>query len=46
MKFAAFCFAISWTLLAATPAVAAPHLHPMFQDHAALQRDQPIRVYG
>ena len=21
-------------------------LHPMFQDHAVLQRDQPIRVYG
>ena len=21
-------------------------LHPMFQDHAVLQRDRPIRVYG
>lgn len=42
MKFAAFAFA----LLAASPAGAAPLLHPMFQDHAVLQRDQPIRVYG
>ncbi|MEY4966094.1 MAG: hypothetical protein RL274_1677 [Pseudomonadota bacterium] len=46
MKFAAFGFALSWALLAATPAVATPFLHPMFQDHAVLQRDQPIRVYG
>jgi sialate O-acetylesterase len=23
-----------------------PLLHPMFQDHAVLQRDQPIRVWG
>ena len=21
-------------------------LHPMFQDHAVLQRDRPIRLYG
>ena len=33
-------------LLAAAPAEAAPLLHPMFNDHAVLQRDQPIRVYG
>lgn len=29
------------------PAPVGPHLlHPMFQDHAILQRDRPIRVYG
>ena len=33
-------------LLAATPAWSAPLLHPMFGDHAVLQRGQPIRVYG
>ncbi len=33
-------------LLAATPAWSAPLLHPMFADHAVLQRDQPIRLYG
>jgi sialate O-acetylesterase len=33
-------------LLAATPAVAAPLLHPVFADHAVLQRGQPIAVYG
>jgi sialate O-acetylesterase len=27
-------------------AFAAPLLHPMFQDHAVLQRDKPINVYG
>jgi len=42
MKFAALGFA----LLATTPAAAEPFLHPMFADHAVLQRDQPIRVYG
>src|ERR1700760_406488 len=38
---------------AGPPAFAGPQaapppglLHPMFQDHAVLQRDQPIRVYG
>jgi len=32
----------------ATPAIAAdaPLLHAMFQDHAVLQRDRPIPVYG
>ncbi|RZA10526.1 MAG: hypothetical protein EOP93_24650, partial [Lysobacteraceae bacterium] len=25
---------------------AAPLLHPLFQDHAVLQRDQPIVVWG
>jgi sialate O-acetylesterase len=33
-------------MLASAPAAAAPSLHPMFQDHAVLQRDQPIPVYG
>src|SRR3954471_3984282 len=41
MKFAALAFA-----LLATPAAAEPLLHPMFVDHAVLQRDQPVRVYG
>src|SRR5438045_7994695 len=42
MRFAAFAFG----LLAASPAAAAPLLHPMFADRAVLQRDQPIRIYG
>lgn len=37
-------------LLAATPAVAqtpaAPSLAPLFSDHAVLQRDRPIPVWG
>jgi len=33
-------------LLAATPAWGASLLHPMFADHAVLQRGQPIHVYG
>ena len=33
-------------LLAAAPAEAEPLLHPMFADHAVLQRGQPIPVYG
>lgn len=33
-------------LLATTPAFAAPLLHPVFADHAVLQRGQPIPVYG
>src|SRR3954451_16900824 len=33
-------------LFAADPAEAASLLHPMFADHAVLQRDQPIPVYG
>jgi sialate O-acetylesterase len=32
--------------LAATSAEAAPSLHPLFADHAVLQRDRPIRVWG
>jgi len=44
MRLAAFGVALTWALLA--PAAAAPLLHPMFQDHAVLQRDQPIRIYG
>jgi sialate O-acetylesterase len=42
MRFAALVIA----LLAASPAAAEPLLHPMFNDHAVLQRDQPIRLYG
>ena len=33
-------------LLGAAPAQAATLLHPMFADHAVLQRGQPITVYG
>ena len=33
-------------LLAAAPAQAQSLLHPMFADHAVLQRDRPIPVYG
>lgn len=33
-------------LLATVPARAAILLHPMFTDHAVLQRDQPIPLYG
>ncbi|MEN2790657.1 sialate O-acetylesterase [Sphingomonas oligophenolica] len=42
---AIFCLAAS---LCAMPACAAeaPLLHPMFQDHAVLQRGTPIPVYG
>lgn len=36
----------SVALLAAVPAEAASLLHPMFADHAVLQRGQPIPVYG
>ena len=33
-------------LLLSSPAAAQTLLHPMFADHAVLQRDQPIRIYG
>ena len=34
-------------LQAPQPAPAGPQLlHPLFQDHAVLQRDRPIRIYG
>lgn len=35
-----------WALGLASPAFAQSLLHPLFQDHAVLQRDQPIPVYG
>jgi sialate O-acetylesterase len=38
--------AIALALLAASPAEAESLLHPMFADHAVLQRDRPIPVYG
>lgn len=38
--------ALAVALLAATPAWSAPLLHPMFADHAVLQRGQPIAIYG
>ncbi|HEX4273483.1 MAG TPA: sialate O-acetylesterase [Rhizomicrobium sp.] len=37
---------VTIALLAAAPAEAAPLLHPMFADHAVLQRGAPIPVYG
>ena len=43
---AALLAAAPGLLLAAVPAEAAALLHPMFADHAVLQRDQPIPVYG
>ena len=33
-------------VLTAAPALAAPLLHPMFADHAVLQRGMPVSVYG
>src|SRR5258706_13084832 len=33
-------------LLLSSPAAAQSLLHPMFADHAVLQRGQPIRIYG
>jgi sialate O-acetylesterase len=33
-------------LVAAAGAQAAPVLHPLFSDHAVLQRDRPVRVWG
>ena len=42
MKWTAFAL----VLLAASPAEAQSLLHPMFADHAVLQRDRPIPVYG
>lgn len=49
--FAAWAFAlILFALVGAAPAVAQeaaqPLLHTMFQDHAVLQRDQPLRIWG
>src|SRR5215213_4726100 len=37
--------AVAAALIAAT-AEAAPTLHPLFSDHAVLQRDRPIPVWG
>lgn len=37
---------VTFALLAAAPAGAATLLHPMFADHAVLERDRPIPVYG
>jgi sialate O-acetylesterase len=39
-------FWIAAALAPITPVQAAPLLHPMFQDHAVLQRDVPIPIYG
>jgi sialate O-acetylesterase len=38
--------AFALLLLAGAPARGEPLLHPMFQDHAVLQRGKPIAVYG
>jgi sialate O-acetylesterase len=37
---------LAFALLAAGPAEAQSLLHPMFADHAVLQRDRPVPVYG
>jgi sialate O-acetylesterase len=44
MKFLLPAFLLA--LLLSSPAVAQMLLHPMFADHAVLQRGQPIRIYG
>jgi sialate O-acetylesterase len=52
MKSAAARFASLFALSMATACIAraanadAPLLHPLFQDHAVLQRDAPIRIFG
>ncbi len=46
MRALAFGLAFALASLAAGPAEAATLLHPMFADHAVLQRGQPIPVYG
>jgi sialate O-acetylesterase len=38
--------AVSATVFAAEPALAAPTLGPLFGDHAVLQRERPISVWG
>jgi len=38
--------AAAFAALLAGAAGAAPTLHPLFSDHAVLQRDRPIRVWG
>src|SRR5688572_26007902 len=41
------CATIALAWLSTVPALAAERLlHPMFQDHAVLQRDKPLAVYG
>lgn len=44
----AWISALALTLLSPVHALAAeaPLLHPMFQDHGVLQRDQPIKIWG
>ena len=46
MKLLVFAPIFALALPAAVPAEAATLLHPMFNDHAVMQRDQPIPVYG
>ena len=46
MRALAFGLASALASLAAGPVEAATLLHPMFADHAVLQRGQPIPVYG
>ena len=38
--------ALSGTCAAQRPVEPSPLLHPMFQDHAVLQRDRPISIWG
>ena len=47
MRVRATVLALCFLVLAASPrAPAAPLLHALFQDHAVLQRDRPIVVWG
>jgi sialate O-acetylesterase len=46
MKFQTLFLALLLALLMSSPAAAQTLLHPMFADHAVLQRDRPIRIYG
>ena len=47
LRLAAATLLLLFSAIAASPSLAAePLLHPMFQDHAVLQRDKPIRVWG
>ena len=43
MKGRAFALLLAWT---ATAAGAEPAVNPLFSDHAVLQRDRPIPVWG
>jgi sialate O-acetylesterase len=39
-------FAAAHLVGTAAPALSAPQLHPLLSDHAVLQREQPMRIWG